>query len=152
MRTLSDFKHLFEYDTWANRAAIASIKNLTSGRPRSVQLFSHLIETEILWHRRIILDYAHIKGVWNAWPLEKCEHEFNTILATWNELLENIAESNLQEQISYINTQGVAYTNTVEQILIHVINHSTYHRAQIATEVRKAGGEPASTDYIQYVR
>jgi len=30
--------------------------------------------------------------------------------------------------------------------------HSTYHRGQIASAVREAGGAPAYTDYIHAVR
>jgi len=33
-----------------------------------------------------------------------------------------------------------------------MINHSTYHRAQIALLVKSSNGEPAKTDYIFYQR
>ena len=35
---------------------------------------------------------------------------------------------------------------------MQVINHSTYHRAQIAQKVKALGGKPAVTDYIVYQR
>ncbi|WP_185211767.1 DinB family protein [Sphingobacterium mizutaii] len=34
--------------------------------------------------------------------------------------------------------------------MFHIINHSNYHRAQIATELRKQEIEPIQTDYIKY--
>jgi uncharacterized damage-inducible protein DinB len=40
----------------------------------------------------------------------------------------------------------------VEEILTHVVIHSAYHRGQIASDVRAAGGVPAYTDYIHAVR
>ena len=40
----------------------------------------------------------------------------------------------------------------MEDVLLHVVMHSVYHRGQIATEVRAAGHTPAYTDYIQAVR
>jgi DinB family len=35
---------------------------------------------------------------------------------------------------------------------MHVVMHGTYHRGQIAAEVRAAGGAPEYTDFIHAVR
>jgi uncharacterized damage-inducible protein DinB len=40
----------------------------------------------------------------------------------------------------------------VEQIMIHLVNHSSYHRGQIAMLLRQNGFEPVNTDYITYDR
>jgi uncharacterized damage-inducible protein DinB len=48
--------------------------------------------------------------------------------------------------------KGEKFANTIKDIVVHVINHSTYHRAQIAQLVKQSGGEPAKTDYIVYQR
>lgn len=152
MRTLEDHKRLFEYDRWANEETLASIKNLKAGRARSIQLYSHIVETEILWYQRIRKNYAHIVNVWGNWPLEQAETEAGRMTTEWNTLLANESESFLLNRIAYKNTKGTPFENTVDDILTHVVNHSSYHRGQIAAEVRKAGGEPAYTDYIQYQR
>ena len=55
----------------------------------------------------------------------------------------------LASQIRYTNTQGQAWTNTVEDI---PVMHSAYHRAQVAAELRATGHEPANTDFIHAVR
>jgi uncharacterized damage-inducible protein DinB len=36
--------------------------------------------------------------------------------------------------------------------MIHLVNHSTYHRAQIAILLRQQGFEPVNTDFITYDR
>ena len=41
---------------------------------------------------------------------------------------------------------------TLDDILIHVFNHSTYHRGQVARLVTDAGGQRALTDYIAFFR
>jgi uncharacterized damage-inducible protein DinB len=33
-------------------------------------------------------------------------------------------------------------------VLRHVVNHSTYHRGQVAAKLRRLGVEPAATDFI----
>ena len=36
--------------------------------------------------------------------------------------------------------------------MIHLVNHSSYHRAQIAMLLRQKGMEPINTDFITYDR
>ena len=50
------------------------------------------------------------------------------------------------------NSKGETFSNKIKDILFHIINHSTYHRAQIATDLKQNGIEPINTDYIFYKR
>ena len=54
---------------------------------------------------------------------------------------------------------GKPYSNTVEEIIYHVVNHGTFHRGQIVTMLRANGvtkladtEELSSTDLITYLR
>lgn len=58
----------------------------------------------------------------------------------------------LKKKISYKNSRGERFENSVRDILFHVINHSTYHRGQIATDCKLHGMTPLATDYIFYKR
>jgi uncharacterized damage-inducible protein DinB len=40
----------------------------------------------------------------------------------------------------------------VEDVLLHVALHGSYHRGQIAAAVRAAGGEPVNTDFVTWTR
>ena len=60
--------------------------------------------------------------------------------------------ADLLSPIAYTNSQGQPFANTAGDILFHVINHSTYHRGQIALLFRQNGMEPLVTDYIFYKR
>jgi uncharacterized damage-inducible protein DinB len=44
------------------------------------------------------------------------------------------------------------FTNTIKDILFHIINHSTNHRGQIAVDFRNNGLEPLVLDYVFYKR
>lgn len=54
--------------------------------------------------------------------------------------------------IGYKTSKGDAFQNTVKDILFHIINHSTYHRGQIAANCKEYGIEPLMSDYIFYKR
>ena len=40
---------------------------------------------------------------------------------------------------------------TMEETILQITSHSTYHRGQINTHFRELGGEPASVDFIIWV-
>jgi uncharacterized damage-inducible protein DinB len=62
------------------------------------------------------------------------------------------SETNFNRALTYTNYVGDPYTNNVEMIMIHLVNHSSYHRAQIAMLLRQKGFEPINTDFITYDR
>jgi uncharacterized damage-inducible protein DinB len=37
------------------------------------------------------------------------------------------------------------------EVLVHVANHGTYHRGQVATLLRQLGKVPIATDYLLFV-
>ena len=47
---------------------------------------------------------------------------------------------------------GKTHSQAFQPMFLHVVNHSTYHRGQIAGRMRQAGATPVATDYIAYVR
>lgn len=63
-----------------------------------------------------------------------------------------MSPSGLLETVTYKNTKGEPWSNTVEDILTHVLLHSAYHRGQIASQMRADKEQPAYTDFIHAVR
>ncbi len=70
----------------------------------------------------------------------------------WLSLINGKDEKELTLSHSYINSKGNKYTNTLDQVMTHVINPPTYHRAQIALLLRTENIQPPYTDYIGYFR
>jgi uncharacterized damage-inducible protein DinB len=147
---LATLRRLFEYDAWSNGETLSSLK---TGGPseRAVQLFAHVISAECLWYDRIRGNPQRFP-VWPEWTLADCREQLPRLGQTWGEYFDRIEQKDLSDRIAYVNTKGETYTNRVGDILMHVVLHSVYHRGQVATQVRGAGGEPAYTDYIESVR
>jgi DinB family len=51
-----------------------------------------------------------------------------------------------------VSANGSNTGKTLTPGFTQLFGHSSYHRGQIATLVRTAGGEPAATDYIYWCR
>jgi uncharacterized damage-inducible protein DinB len=145
------FVHLFKYNDWATRQTAESIVSLKKKNNKSEELLSHIISAQKIWLNRI-LGRNTVIDPWHKLTQEDWIPQSIPITAEWINLLESFKENDFERRIEYTNTKGEKFFNTVKDIIVQVINHSTYHRAQIAQLVRQSGGEPAKTDYIIYQR
>lgn len=142
------FKELFQYSNHFNQLLIAKlIENSDKVSEKTNQLQNHIINAHQIWNSRLLnekpFDVFEIHSVTELKKLDNENHQ-NT--------LKIIEATNLAQIFEYTNTKGQTFTNSVQDILFHIINHSTYHRAQIATEFKQFGLEPLVTDYIFYKR
>lgn len=145
----SFFRELFEYNHHFNQE-LAKLFHENSDKvsERSIQLFSHVLNAHQIWNNRIDPQQPLYK-VWDTHPI----HRFEMMNATNFEHSQSILDNfEFDVKIDYVTSKGQPFSNDVRGILFHVINHSTYHRGQIATEFRIAGIEPLATDYIFYKR
>lgn len=148
METLNQ---LWRYNDWANLAVIRLFETHTSHMPANcLHLFSHIVNTQTVWLSRLNNTVQTI-GAWDDHTIETCKQMHKEACEGLNAQI-IMPEDLLAEVINYKNSTGNAYQNNRHDILIHVFNHGTYHRAQIATEMRKNGLEPFNTDYINFVR
>lgn len=143
-----EFQSLFEYNNYYNQKLIDLIsQNFQSVTERTLLLMNHIVNAQQIWNARIV--NAQQFEVWqmNSWnEIVKIDND------NYFKSLEIITETDLEIEIKYINSSGVQFSNTIKDILFHVINHSTYHRAQIATDLKQNGIDPINTDFIFYKR
>jgi uncharacterized damage-inducible protein DinB len=151
MNGLENLRRLFAYDDWANREALASLENAGSPPPRSLRFFSHIVAAEWLWLARLKRERKVI-AVWPELTLGEGRTQIGGLRKAWRSYLEGLDSAGLLEPVTYLNSKGESWTNTVGDILIHVVMHSGYHRGQIAADLRASGHEPAYTDFIHAVR
>ena len=57
-----------------------------------------------------------------------------------------------EEVARYTNSKEEVYENTLQEIITHVLNHSTHHRGQLALLLRDEGIEPPPNDFIIFKR
>lgn len=143
-------KQFCHYNNWANAIQLDALKaNAGSLAESSVALFSHIVNAQTIWLSRIN-GYTPTTAVWQVNDLETC----NSLLAiSANELLAiDVTFASGNSLVKYNNTAGDYFETSVADIILHVCNHGTYHRAQIAREMKLQGLKPVNTDYIQFVR
>ncbi|RYE55361.1 MAG: damage-inducible protein DinB [Sphingobacteriales bacterium] len=115
---------------------------------KTILLYNHILNAHEIWNYRIRKIPPPV-SVWEVRPLESLKAIDHANFEETLSILENL---DLSETIAYKTMRGDAFSNKVSDILFHAVNHSTYHRAQIATELKQQGIEPITTDYIFYKR
>ena len=140
---------LHEYSHHCNLNLLTLFEEHASEVPEKARLLlDHILNAHEIWNFRILKRNDH-HSPWDRLKPSTLRDIENENYHTSLSILKN---EELQKLIEYTNTKGQTFTNSVFDMLFHVVNHATYHRAQIATEFRNAGLTPLVTDYIFYKR
>jgi len=145
----SFFAELFEYTYNFNNKVIESL--LDRGIPipeKSLQLINHTINAQEIWNARIE-EKSCETSVWEIRPTEMLK---SINLGNYQTSLRIVNQYDFDKHITYMNSRGEKFENSVRDMLFHIINHSTYHRGQIATDCKIHNITPLVTDYIFYKR
>lgn len=140
---------LFEYNHHTNqKLADFFISSRDKISEKALKLFSHVISAHQIWNNRI----EPVQTPYGVWQVHQIHDFANIDRKNYEQTLQLLDTIDLNKTIRYANSKGQTFDNIVRDILFHIINHSTYHRAQIATEFRTSGLQPLATDYIFYKR
>lgn len=159
--TALDFKRLFEYDNWANQKMLQMLES--ADNRRALELYSHLLEAHLVWFERIgkiklshaaseAAELARQTKAWSIFTNEQCVKITDELKEKWQLLLTQLGDSGLNERFSYTNLKGETFSNSFADVLTHVVNHSTYHRGQVAISLKENGVAIPSTDFIFFAR
>jgi len=146
------FKSLFNYDRFANNL-IAETINKANNPEKPVKLMAHLLAAQQIWLNRCKGLPVTVNSVWPAWPAETLVGIIAENNTAWLSLLDTLQPEDFDRIVSYKNLKGDSYQNKLSDILTHVINHGTHHRAQAGQHLIAAGVEQLPpTDYIFFIR
>jgi uncharacterized damage-inducible protein DinB len=155
------FQHFFEYVKWADRRHLDAIRPLstdalTIDRGMSMgsimKMFLHQVGAQSVWLDRF--EGRPVSVPWNDKTLYTVAQLEDFIDDTHGKVTAFFAvqtAQSLQSIIEFKNLRGEEYAFPLWSLMLHVCNHSTYHRGQINSMIKQAGGAPVGTDYSTYV-
>ncbi len=152
MNPFQRFQELFDYDLWANRMAIASVEPVAQKSERAMKVLGHLFGAQRVWLSRFRNPEPPNAQPWpdlNCAEALAAAEELHRDLQT---MLGSFAPERIEQDLVYRTTKGAEFRTPIRDLLTHLLMHSAYHRGQVAMAVRDAGGTPAATDYVVYVR
>lgn len=159
---VEEIRRLFSYTEWANVRILACVRvldgeqftrHIESSFPTIRDTLAHIAMAEWVWLRRWSGESPAGPPQWaHEASLETIETNLLAIGRERNVLLTTLAEEDLQRELSYRTMSGDSFATPLGDLMVHVTNHSSYHRGQLTTMLRQVGASPPATDLIVFLR
>jgi uncharacterized damage-inducible protein DinB len=150
-----------DYTCWAslrllNAAAQLTPEELTRDfqtSDRSIAgTLAHIFAGDRIWLARLsgapVPDFIsdadrELAALQNAWP---------PLLERWRGWAAELTDERALAQFAYTDQRGRHWSQPVWQLVLHVVNHGTHHRGQVAGFLRSLGHTPPPIDLHYYYR
>jgi uncharacterized damage-inducible protein DinB len=163
MTTLRTARMLTRYNAWANKVIFDAVAALPEGeatKPRQ-SLFRNMVH--MLNHNYVIdrIFQAHLEGRSHGYgarntpdhpPLDelwRAQQEVDAWYAAWSDAL---TEAALSETVRFTFVGGGEGAMTRGDILLHIVNHTSYHRGFVAQMFYEVPARPPTTDLPVFLR
>jgi uncharacterized damage-inducible protein DinB len=155
------FRGLFDYNYWAHRRVWDCVMQLNEeqfAHPCDYSIGSvyeqvvHTMGAEWLWLQRVNgVSPEMIPGTADYPTRTAIRTKWDTVEAEWRAYLAQVMDEQLRQTLVYTSITGRARRETpLWQVLGHVVNHSTDHRAQTLAQIHQVGGKTIEQDLIFY--
>lgn len=142
---------MFEHLSWANQNILEVLRNIEVGE-QQLRLLSHILNAEQIWLTRLKGMDSSQMPIWSDNDITVCAKHMKQNEENFKTYLAEIAKTDLDNLITYTNSSGREFVNSIREILTHVALHGHYHRGQINLRLRADGNEPINIDYITFTR
>lgn len=152
---------LYDYTKWADARMFGAVEALPAGAftkpmgnsfPSVRDTVVHLVSGQWMWLSR--WKGTSPEAMWD--PAEYPDP--SAVRAKWEplsrELLEFAAaqtDETVRRDVSFTNTKGKRFAWPLWKLMLHLANHSTYHRGQVTTLLRQLGAAPVGTDLVRFI-
>jgi uncharacterized damage-inducible protein DinB len=133
---------------WADDLMVAAV---AEHAPENIATLQHIYLGEEVWLRRVQGDReiqitqlaapADIGGLEKNWP---------ALHGQWADWAASVTDWSVS--ILHRNLKGTEFNMPAWQIVLHLANHGSFHRGQVAAALRAAGIAPPATDLIVFYR
>ena len=163
MATLRTARRLARYNAWADKLTFDAVAALPEGeatKPRTT-LFRNIVHTlnHILVIDRIF--QAHLEGRAHGYtarntpeplPFEELRRAQESVDQWYVDWADRMTETALEEKIAFTFVGGGDGAMTRNEILLHVVNHTSYHRGFVADMFFQVPARPPTTDLPVFLR
>jgi uncharacterized damage-inducible protein DinB len=162
MVTPGAIQHHIAYTAWATGRLLESVAQLSPEEltrdfgtsDRSVLgTLAHVFAADRVWLGRVEGNPpAKFLDPEKDLKMETLTTEWPAVLDRWKQLLAAAAQEQIDAAIAYKDLKGNPYQQPLWQIVLHMVNHGTHHRGQVAGFLRSMGKTPPPLDLIAYYR
>ena len=163
MTTLSTARMLTRYNAWANKLIFDAVAALPAGEATKERqsLFKNMLHT--LNHNYVIdlIWQAHLEGREHGYTarntpnhpplaeLWRAQQAVDDWYIGWGD---KVTDAALDERLSFTLIGGNQGAMSRGEMLLHIINHTSYHRGFVADLFYQVPARPPTTDIPVYLR
>jgi uncharacterized damage-inducible protein DinB len=160
---LKSYQMLTRYKAWADELLYGTVGKLPETeliRPQKI-VFGSLLRTLNHVHAMDLVWRSHLQGVPHGLisrnpadcpPLAVLSKAQRAMDEWFIRFADGVADSALEEIIEFEYIGGGRGAMSRHEMLIHVVNHGTYHRGHIADMLYQVSVLPPTTDFPVWVR
>ena len=160
---MNHLQTLTRYKAWANSLLFSALSELpehelTAGRPivfgSILRTLNHVYAMDQVWQ-------AHLQGVAHDlttrnpedWPPLDKLRVFQQAIDKWYiDYADSLREAEHDERVAFTFIGGTDGSMSREAILLHVVNHATYHRGHVADMMYECSMNPPTTDLPVFLK
>ncbi len=156
---LARFRRWYDYERDCNAKVMAMLESVPAGG-RSSEAFvraldkaAHVQAARLMWLHRL---GACAEGPESLFPEGASLGDLAAMTAgaerNWVAYLGSLTEADVLADVEWIGVEDKRYRHPLIDLLTQLFGHAWYHRGQIATLVKEAGGTPVNTDFVYWDR
>lgn len=159
----ADILTLYDYNAWATARVLHATEHVSTEQflaPARLSFGSlrgtlvHALSAEWVWRVRCqenvspssMLaedDFPTVASLVERWHREE---------VAMRAFLNQLNDERLNQTVAYTSTKGVPYSNSVWQLMVHVVIHSTQFRSEAGLVLTEYGYSPGDLDMIVFLR
>ena len=153
-----------DYSTWANQLLLSACSTLTpeeldrdlkASHSSILQTLRHIYYAERVWLKRLQADSLPPGieiGNQQLFRDPDPEPDLNQLKQAWPAVSEGLHRSieSLPEPEITGEIRGIDCAILRWKLVLHIVNHSTLHRGQVASMLRQLGKQPPNTDLFSF--
>ena len=152
-----DFAALFAYNCWANAKMLDACRKLTPEQYEAEPVSGWSSVRATVWHIAVVTE-GWPRGLANdpdlSFPTEAelaavddAERLLARAYRRFDELLPALTPDRLSTPVT-LSRRGRSATLPPWAVLRHIVNHTTYHRGQVASKLKRFGIQQAESDFV----
>jgi Uncharacterized protein conserved in bacteria len=123
-------------------------RHLYSSYPSVHATLLHIFRADRIWITRLAAEpvSAFAQPGEDSLSLDDLERQWQAVNDRFIAWSSGVSDERIDGMLEWVNLRGEKHATPVWQIVMHVVNHASYHRGQIATMLRQLGHVPPNTD------
>ncbi|MDU4695885.1 MAG: DinB family protein [Paenibacillus sp.] len=155
---------MYNYHTWANQTILGRIRELpssvlhqevNSSYPTLAHALSHIYAVDQMWY--LVLTGMEMPEAFQATLTlnERVLESVDAYESVYSELAQKFnawfqSQPDLEQSVLLNNPFAGPRQTRFSEMILHVVNHGTYHRGNVTTMLRQLGHASTMNDYALY--